>query len=153
MTGTAYPTGFRNGFPRAGGSSAMDLLDDLPPGWEVWNTETRGRVILAYRPDVFNAAAFPPACLPTLTVAPGPSPDARPEVRAQADQWHVALYLEPDVRVRSVETRFDGRDAAVTGAVEVARAFAAGEVDYRAAYLEPREEYLDRLDELVGRKH
>lgn len=128
----------------------MDQLDDLPAGWEVWNAEDRGQVVLAYRPDVFNAEAFPPACLPTLTVAPGPSPEARPEVRAKADQWHVALYLEPDVQVRAVEARFDDREAAVNGAVDVARAFAADQVDYREAYLKPREDYLDRLDELLG---
>lgn len=128
----------------------MDLPADLPPGWEVWNAETHGRVVLAYRPDVFDGETFPAACLPTLTVAPGRSPDARPDRRGRTGAWHVALYLEPDVRVRGVEARFDDRDAAVERAVAVARAFATGEVDYRAAYHEPRADYLDRLDELIG---
>ncbi len=127
----------------------MDPLDDLPDGWQVWNAEPEGRVVLAFRPDVFDGEAFPPACLPTATVAPGPSPDAPPERRARSGRWFVALYLEPDVRVRAVDASFDDRDAAVEGAAAVARRFAAGEVDYRGAYLEPREAYLDRLDALV----
>ena len=32
----------------------------------------------------------------------------------------------------------------------IARDFAAGDVDYRGAYLEPREAYLDRLDALLA---
>lgn len=128
----------------------MAPLDDLPDGWQVWHAEDGGRVVLAYRPDVFDGDAFPSACLPTLTVAPGPSPDARPDRRARSGAWHVALYLEPDVRVRAVETSAGDRDAAVERAVAVARAFAAGEVAYREAYHEPRQGYLDRLDELVG---
>ncbi|MDZ7702094.1 MAG: DUF5820 family protein [Halobacteriales archaeon] len=127
----------------------MDPLADLPEGWEVWNAEPGGRVVLAYRPDVFDGDAFPPACLPTLTVAPGRSPDGRPDPRGETGRWHVALYLEPDVRVRDVEASFDERASAVERAVAVAAAFVAGEVDYRGAYHEPPEGYLDRLDELV----
>lgn len=127
----------------------MAPLDDLPDGWEVWNADPDGRVVLAYRPDVFDGAAFPAACLPTLTVAPGSSPDARPDPRGRSGVWHVALYLEPDVRVRAIEARFEDRDAAVAEAVAAARRFAAGGVDYRDAYHEPREAYLGRLDELV----
>lgn len=127
----------------------MTALDDLPPGWEVWNAEPDGRVVLAYRPDVFDGTAFPAACLPTATVAPGASPDARPDRRARSGRWHVALYLEPDVRVRAVESSFTDREAAVEQVVAVVRQFTAGEVDYRGAYQDPREPYLDRLDELV----
>lgn len=127
----------------------MTPLDDLPRGWQVWHAETAGRVVLAYRPDVFDGSAFPPACLPTITVAPGPGPDARPERRARAVGWYVALFLEPDVRVRAVEATFDDRDAAVEAAVAITRAFVAGDVDYRDAYLDPRTAYLDRLDELL----
>jgi len=128
----------------------MEPLDDLPDGWRVWSAEAGGRVVLTYRPDVFDGTAFPPACLPTLTVAPGGSPDARPDRSGRPSAWHTALYLEPDVRVRAVDARFDDRAAAVAAAVEVADRFAAGEVDFRSAYLEPRPAYLDRLDELVG---
>jgi hypothetical protein len=127
----------------------MDPLDALPDGWQVWNAEPGGRVVLTYRPDIFDGDGFPPSCLPTLTVAPGASPDARPERQAGTDRWHVALFLEPDVRVRAVETSADDRDAAVERAVAVARQFATGEVDYRAAYHEPRTAYLDRLDQLL----
>lgn len=128
----------------------MDPLDDLPSGWQVWNAEAGGRVVLAYRADVFDGEAFPSACLPTLTVAPGASPDAHPETRARSEQWYVALYLEPDVRVRAVEASYDDRGAAVETAVAAARRFATGELDYRGAYHEPREAYLDRLDALLG---
>lgn len=129
----------------------MDPLGDLPRGWRVWNAEPAGRVVLAYRPDVFDGSAFPAACLPTVTVGPGRSPDARPGQRRRSGEWYVALYLEPDVRVRSEEASFDDRDAAVARAVEVAGRFAAGDVDYRRAYHTPREPYLDRLDELLER--
>lgn len=129
----------------------MDPLDDLPAGWQVWHAEDGGRVVLAFRADVFDGEAFPSACLPTLTVAPGASPDAHPETRARSDQWYVALYLEPDVRARAVEASYDDRESAVDAAVAAAGRFAAGEVDYRGAYQEPRAAYLDRLDELVGR--
>ncbi|MFB6354514.1 MAG: DUF5820 family protein [Halobacteriales archaeon] len=128
----------------------MAPLDDLPPGWRVWNAEAGGRVVLVYRADVFDGESFPPACLPTTTVAPGDSPDAHPERRATSGRWHVALYLEPDVRVRAADAGFDDRDAAIEAAVGTARRFAAGELDYRGAYQTPREAYLDRLDELVA---
>lgn len=128
----------------------MDPLDDLPDGWQVWNAEPGGRVVLTFRPDVFDGDAFPPSCLPTLTVAPGASPDGRPNRQAGAGRWHVALYLEPDVRVRAVEASAEARDEVVQRAVAVARRFVAGAVDYRGAYQEPRGAYLDRLDELLG---
>ncbi len=128
----------------------MDPLADLPGGWEVWNAEPGGRAVLAFRPDVFDGDAFPPACLPTLTVGPGRSPDGRPDRTATSGHWHVALYLEPDVRVREVDEGFEDRDAAVAAAAEAARAFAAGELDLRSAYQEPREGYLDRLEALIG---
>lgn len=129
----------------------MDRLDDLPDGWRVWTAEPAGRVVLAYRPDVFDGSAFPAACLPTVTVAPGPGPDAPPERRAQSNRWYAAFYLEPDVRVRACDAIRDDRDGAVEAAVTITRSFVAGEVDYRGAYLRPRETYLGRLDELVGR--
>jgi hypothetical protein len=127
----------------------MDPLESLPHGWEVWNAESGGRVILAFRPDVFDGAAFPAACLPTVTAAPGPSPDGRPDPHGRSGQWHVACYLEPEVRIRPLDDRFEDRDAAVERAVELAGEFVAGQVDYRAAYRHPRSAYLDRLDALV----
>lgn len=127
----------------------MEPLDTLPEGWRVWNAEADGRVVLVYRPDVFDGDAFPPACLPTLTVAPGASPDARPDPRGRSGRWHVALYLEPDVRVSAVESAFEDRDEAVERAVAVAGTFVEGGIDYRAAYPDSPGAYLDRLDELL----
>ena len=128
----------------------MTALDSLPAGWEVWNEEPGGRVILAYRPDVFDALAFDAACLPTITVAPGASPDQPPERRARSSSWYVALYLEPMVRARDLDETYRTREAALSGAVEVAGRFAAGELDYRAVYQVPREDYFEALDGLVG---
>ena len=128
----------------------MDAIENPPVGWEVWNAEPGGRVVLAYRPDVFDSEAFDPACLPTLTVAPGRSPDRPPTRRDRADGWHAVLYLEPDIRVRNCDARFDDRASAVDGAREIAGRFARGGIDYRSAYQRPREAYLDRLDDLTG---
>ena len=129
----------------------MSLDDaDLPDGWRVWNEEREGRVILVYRPDVFDADAFDPACLPTLYVTNG-SRRARPgSGQYETDEWHATLFLEPEVEVES--TRYDERDAALDGAREAAARFARGEVDYRGAYQVPREEYFEALDDLTGRK-
>jgi len=123
-------------------------FDDPPDGWTVWHEESGGRAILAYRPDVFDTEAFPAACLPTIYVSPG-SPRRRPGARRD-DGWTITLYLEPEVEVR-VETA-DTRTAGVEAALDLATAFAAGEIDYRDAYQVPRETYLDRLDGLVGRE-
>lgn len=125
--------------------------DSLPGGWEVWNEEPEGRVILAYRPDVFDTQSFPAACLPTISVAPGSSPDQPPERRARSNTWHVALYLEPMVRVRDVERSFESRSDAVAEAIETARRFAAGSIDYHRVYQVPRDAYVAKLDELTGR--
>ena len=50
----------------------IDTLEEaaLGDGWRVWNAET-DRVILAYRPDVFDGGEFPAACMPTLYVTHG----------------------------------------------------------------------------------
>lgn len=121
----------------------------LPDGWELWNEEPDGRVILAYRPAVFDADAFPAPCLPTLYVTDG-SRRARPGAgQRRTDEWHVTLFLEPEVEVTSVT--HDDRASALAAAVDLAASFAAGDVDYRAAYQLPREDYLAKLDELTGR--
>jgi hypothetical protein len=122
---------------------------DPPEGWTLWNDEPDGRRILVYRPDVFRESEFPAECLPTIFVSNGPR-GRRPTGRRRDDPtWHVTLFLEPEVEGAS-ET-FDTREAALTGATDLARQFAAGDVDYRAAYQVPREAYFDRLDELTGR--
>jgi hypothetical protein len=123
-------------------------FESLPAGWTVWHEENGGRAILAYRPDVFDTESFPAPCLPTIYLSPG-SPRRRPGQRT-TDEWTVTLYLEPDVEAR-VET-VSTREEAVATAREFARAFAAGDVDYRDAYQVPRDAYLDRLDALLGRE-
>ncbi len=127
----------------------MTSLDGLPDGWTVWNEEPEGRVVLAFRTDIFDGTSFPAECLPTITVAPGRSPDRPAGERERSGMWHIALYLEPAVRVRDEETAFADRDSALAGARDIATRFAAGEIDYRGAYQMPREAYLDALDDIV----
>jgi hypothetical protein len=124
--------------------------ENLPDGWVVWNDKPDGRSVLAYRPDVFDADEFPAECLPTIYLTKG-----RPSRRPAGDDpiksgsgWTVILYLEPEVE-RDNE-RFDDREAAVRRVVELAEAFAAGEIDYRGLYQVPRPEYFEKLDELTG---
>jgi hypothetical protein len=125
-------------------------LDDLPDAWTVWNEEPDGRVILAYRPDVFDADQFPAACLPTIYVTNG-ARDARPGAgQLETDEWHATLFAEPEIKLASEQT--DGRDAAIDAAVSLAREFADGNVDYRGAYQVPREAYFAELDERTGRE-
>lgn len=128
----------------------MNLSETMPAGWERWNEEREGRVVLVYRPDVFDANTFDPACLPTITVAPGRSPNRPPTPKETADGWHVVLYLEPDVRVASVDATTNDRAAAIEMAVDIAKRFNEGAINYRDAYQQPRAAYLDRLDALTG---
>lgn len=124
-------------------------LESLPAGWEVWSDETI-RVVLAYRPDVFDTAAFPAACMPTIYLSKGkrgrrPGPHDPP-----ADEpWYVTLYLEPEVN-RDPET-VPTRDDAADLAADLAERFATGDLDYRALYQVPRSDYFGKLDELTGR--
>ncbi|WP_049893960.1 DUF5820 family protein [Halogranum rubrum] len=124
-------------------------FDALPEGWVVWNDEPEGRAIVAYRPDVFNTEDFPPPCMPTIFVSNG-SRSKRPGAsQIPTDTWHITLFLEPDIE--AVTETFDSRPAAVDGAIAAAERFVDGEVDYRDVYQVPREEYFDKLDELLGR--
>lgn len=123
------------------------MFDALPEGWTVWADGEDGRTVLAYRPDVFDGEAYPDPCLPTIYVGRG-SP-RRPGAGRGSDEWYVRLFLEPEVV--GAEDRHGSRSAAREAAVEVARRFAAGAVDYRDAYQVPREAYLARLDDLTGR--
>ncbi|MFB6219692.1 MAG: DUF5820 family protein [Halobacteriaceae archaeon] len=122
---------------------------DLPQGWRVWNEEPAGRAVLVYRPDVFEGESFPAECLPTLYVSCRP-PERRRRTDAPTGEWHVAFYLEPEVRVRSADATAADRDGAVAAAVETARAFARGDIDPREAYQVPREAYLEKLVALTG---
>jgi hypothetical protein len=122
-------------------------LPDLPTGWRVWNEEPEGRVILAYRPDVFNSEAFPAACLPTIYLTNG-SPQRRPGAGSVAtDIWQVKLFLEPEIEATT--DQYDDRQAALDGAVATAQEFVDGEVDYRGLYQVPRETYFQKLDDLI----
>ncbi len=122
-------------------------LSALPTGWRVWNEETDGRVILAYRPDVFNSKAFPAACLPTIYVTNG-SPRRRPGAGSvETDIWQVKLFFEPEIEATT--RRYDDREAALEGAVETAQSFVDGKIKYREAYQLPREAYFEKLDELL----
>ncbi|MFB6310429.1 MAG: DUF5820 family protein [Salinirussus sp.] len=121
---------------------------DLPDGWEVWSDEAT-RVVLVFRPDVFDTDAFPAPCLPTIYISKGqrgrrPGPhDPAPD-----DPWYVTLYLEPDVS-RAADVAETRRQAEAT-AEDLARRFATGKLELRSLYQVPREDYLDRLEELIG---
>ncbi len=130
----------------------MSDRSDPPGGWATWTEERDGRLILAYRPDVFDAERYPAACLPTVHLSNG-STRRRPGARHRpTDRWHVTLRLEPQVRVGDREV-CDSRAAAHEAALDLARRFDAGELAYREAYqvLDERHAYLDRLDDLTGR--
>ena len=130
----------------------MVTFDELPEGWEVWSDEPDGRAVVVYRPDVFDTDAYPPECLPTLYLTNGPKRRRRPRTaadRRRRDTWHVTLYLEPEIE-HPEAPEFDEREAAVEGAVELAGRFAAGGIDVRELYQHPPEEYVSRLEKLVG---
>lgn len=122
-------------------------LESLSDDWTVWN-RTEAKLILAYRPDIFDSENFPAPCLPTLYLTQGRR-TRRPGADRTGEDWYVTLYLEPEVE-RDSES-FTDRGAAVEGAVSLANRFAAGKLDYRSLYQVPREAYLDELDRLTGR--
>jgi hypothetical protein len=124
----------------------MDL-DGLADAWTVWS-QSEAKLILAYRPDVFDSEGFPAPCLPTIYLTRGKR-TRRPGADRTGEDWYVTLYLEPEVE-RSAES-FPDRESAVEAAVSLANRFVAGDIDYRALYQVPREAYLDELDELTGR--
>ena len=128
----------------------MAIEERLHADWELWSHE-RTRIVVVYRPDIFDSESFPPPCLPTLYLTKGKR-DRRPGRNRPKpdDPWFVTLSLEPDVT--GERQRYDDRDAAIKGALELADSFARGAFDYRALYQVPREEYLAKLDELTGRE-
>jgi hypothetical protein len=124
-------------------------FEELTEGWTVWHDEPQ-KIILTYRPDVFNSDAYPAPCLPTIHIRQG-RPSRKPGRNTPAPDapWYVQLYLEPDVSMD--DDSYDGREAAEVGARQLAERFASGEIDYRGLYQVPRDRYLDRLDDLVER--
>ena len=126
-------------------------IDGLPDAWSVWDRAPGDRLILAFRPDVFNGSRFPAACLPTIYVREGEQDlrHAGPQPAAGTEgSWTVTLFLEPEVSERLGEA--ESFEAAERTAVEAAVAFAAGEVDIDTIYQLPREDYLETLHELIG---
>ena len=121
-------------------------LDSLGEQWVVWSDE-REKVVLAFRPDVFDGGEFPPPCLPTIYLTHGRR-GRRPGGQRVGGDWYVTLYLEPEIS-RDPDT-YDDRVRAVQGAVDLAAAFDAGEIEFRELYQVPRPDYLDRLEELTG---
>ncbi len=129
----------------------MTEFADLPESWVVWSTEADGKSVLAYRPDVFNADAFPAPCLPTLYLTSGRRtrrPGTNPNNRIRDEHWYVTLYLEPDVTLQETN-KFETREQAVDCAIELATQFDRGAIDYRELYQVPRERYFEKLDELT----
>lgn len=128
----------------------MSDFEGLPEGWDVWNKDPDGSVILVYRPDVFDSHQFPAPCLPTIKIARRPPSQRKRRAGVTHDSWYVSLLLEPEVRVQDEDRGFDTHADAVDGTIELASSFDTGGVDYRGAYEIPRESYLDKLDELTG---
>ena len=122
-------------------------LDSLGDDWVVWSDE-RDKVVLAYRPDVFDGDEFPAPCLPTVYLTRGRR-QRRPGGDRVGGDWFVTLSLEPEVG-RDADA-YPDRERAEAAAIDLAEAFASGDVNYRDLYQVPRPAYLDRLDELTGR--
>lgn len=121
----------------------------VPEGWVRWATEDDGSGVLVYRPDVFDGDAHPAPCLPTISLSRGSrsrTPGVHPTTAAGA--WTVSFTLEPGVAITH-ETHAD-RTEAYAAVESLMRRFVAGEIDYRAAYDDPRPPYLSTLDELCG---
>lgn len=124
----------------------MDI-DGLSDAWTVW-TETDTELIIVYRPDIFDSEQFPAPCLPTIYVTKGKR-TRRPGADRRGSDWHVTLYLEPEIEGESES--YTDRSSAIDGALGLANRFAAGDIEYRSLYQVPRDAYLDELDEQTGR--
>lgn len=122
------------------------MTPSLPAGWTVWH-ESADHVVYAFRPDVFDGSEVPSPCMPTIHATRGRR-DRRPGNERVGEEWHVTLYLEPEVVLadRTAETR----EGAIEGAVEFAAALVERDLDPREAYQVPRPEYLDRLDAVLA---
>jgi len=127
----------------------MDF-DGLADGWEVWSEEGT-KVVLAYRPDVFDTTDLPAPCMPTLYLTKGRR-DRRPgrDRPDPDDPWYVTLFLEPDVD--HGRESFDSRERARERVVELSWELVHGDIDYRDLYQVPRPDYFETLDDLTGRE-
>lgn len=149
---TALSTAIGNGQPMWSASLTSTMtLEELPDGWSVWNREPGDRLILAFRPDVFDGSTLPPACLPTIYVREGER-DLRRAGPAPATGtegvWTVSFILEPEV-IQRVGSTANYEDAELL-AIEHAQAVVDGEVDFGEIYQLPHEEYIETLWSLVG---
>ncbi|ELY85745.1 DUF5820 family protein [Natrialba taiwanensis] len=132
----------------------MTDLAALPDSWDIWAEGEDGRLVLAYRPDIFNGNDLPAPCLPTLYLTHGKRtrrPGQNPTDTTGRNDWYVTLYLEPEITLDG-GTQFSTRSDALSAALELAQQFDAGEIDYRGCYQVPREQYFARLDEFTGRE-
>lgn len=123
----------------------------LGRGWTVWNAEDE-RAVLAYRPDIFDGSSFPSPCLPTIYITRGRltrRPEGNRNLPPDAP-WIVTLRMEPDVERRP--DAYEQKEDAIEGAIQLTRQFSAGELGYRSLYQQPRDGYLDRLDELTNQE-
>lgn len=118
----------------------------LPAGWTVWH-ESADHLVYAFRPDVFDGSDVPAPCMPTIHATKGQR-DRRPGGERVGDEWHVTLYLEPEVV--AAERAAADREEALDDACDLAEALLTGSIDPRAAYQVPRPEYLDRLDAVLA---
>lgn len=121
----------------------------LPSGWTRWHSGTDGTVIWTFRPDIFDGASYPAACLPTVTVKRERhrGPRGRPRSAGSGAAWCAELRLEPDVLLerRTVPDRADALDAAWT----LADAFSSNEFSVVDVHHDERHQYLQKLGELL----
>ena len=103
--------------------------------------------MLVYRADVVGGGDLRGAWLATMYGTNGARNGRPGSGECATEEWHVVLFLEPEIE--AVSETLESREAGAAAAVDVAERFAGGEVDYRAAYQVPREAYFERLDEFV----
>lgn len=123
---------------------------ELPRGWTTWHGGVDDILVLTFRPDIFDGSAYPAPCLPTLAVKPERSRGrrGRPRSSRSGGTWCAELTIEPNVTLGR-RTAPD-RATAIDRGIELAEQFVCGSIDLREAYPEPREAYLEKVEELVG---
>jgi len=100
-----------------------------------------------YRPDVFGGDDLPSECVPTIYLTNG-ARNARPGSGQYAtEEWHVVLFLEPEIE--AIAETYESPEAGAAAAVDV------GAVRRRRRGLPGRLSgaaggYFERLDEYVG---
>jgi len=106
-------------------------FDSLGEDWVVWSDEGReGRTRLP--PGRLRRRRVPRTPVSRRSTSPAASETGDPAVGASGADWYVTLALEPEV-TRDADA-YEDREGAVAGAVALAEAFAAGEVEYRDLY-------------------